>query len=78
MKLQIGQQFQAARTSAELFLHRGLRPDRGGCAQAPALTLRIGDPGEVLASLPLGTRTVSAEELDAILRNRTVGAERRV
>jgi hypothetical protein len=49
-----------------------------GCAEAPVLTFRLVDADEVRSSLPPGTRTVSHEERDAILRERAAGAQRRI
>lgn len=49
-----------------------------GCAEAPALTFRLVDAGQVLGALPPGTRTVSADEREAILRARAAGAQQRI
>ncbi|MBV1691086.1 hypothetical protein KRR38_26250 [Novosphingobium sp. G106] len=49
-----------------------------GRPEAPALTFRLVDGGEVLTSLPPRTRTVSRDERDAILRARAAGAQQRV
>jgi hypothetical protein len=49
-----------------------------GCAEAPVLTFRLVDANEVRSSLLPGTRTVSHEERDAILRERAAGAQRRI
>ena len=48
-----------------------------GCAQAPKLTFRLVDAGEVRASLPSDTAAVTREERDAILRERAIGAQLR-
>jgi len=49
-----------------------------GTAEAPALTFRLAGANEVLAGLPSGTRTVSREERDAVLRARAAGAQQRI
>lgn len=48
-----------------------------GCVEAPDLSFRLVDVHSVRSSLPAGTRLVSPQERDAILRARADGAQRR-
>jgi hypothetical protein len=49
-----------------------------GSTEVPALAFRLVDADAVMTALPLGTRTVSREERDTILRERAAGAQRRI
>jgi hypothetical protein len=49
-----------------------------GSAAAPALMFRLVDSDQVPGRLPPGTRTVSRDDREAILRERAIGAQRRV